>query len=100
MTHFQFTDSQNLNYELLESLYSFIKDRPFRVAECDKNVGLTILDHNLYDTFCLSLLNDSNTYSIIDFDPLESVNSNLKLIIENLTSSKHLDKKLANKLIL
>ncbi len=51
MTHFQFTYSQNLNYELLESLYSFIKDKPFRVAECDKNVGLTILDHNLYDTF-------------------------------------------------
>ena len=43
MTNFKFTYSQNLSYDLLECLYTFVKDKPFCVAECDKNVGLVIL---------------------------------------------------------
>ena len=98
MTNFNFSYSQNLNYDLLECLYTFIKDRPFFVAECDKNVGLTILEHDIYENFCFSLLNDSNTYSVIEHDPLESINVSLRTIINELVSSKNLDKKLANRL--
>ena len=77
MINFKFSYSQNLSYDLLECLFTFVKDKPFVVAECDKNIGLSILDHATYDNFCFSLLNDIETYSLIESDPFETINSNL-----------------------
>lgn len=100
MSNFKFSYTHNLNTLQIKSLYKFIKEKPFCVAECDKNVGLIIVENSKYDFLCRSLLNDINTYEIINSDPLTMINTNIKSVVDELVVNKHLSKKLGDKLLI
>ncbi len=95
-----FTYKKNLSFSQIESLFYFVKNKPFKVAECDKNVGICILDHKIYDDYCNSLLSDTNTYGTVNSDPLNLITQNLNILLDELVLNKDISKKLRKKLVL
>ena len=92
------TNKYNLSISEIESLCNFSKNKPFKVVECDKNVGVCLISNDNYNTLCLSLLNDINTYEQIPADPINLVNETIKTSLDNLLSNKDISEKLYEKL--
>ena len=51
-----------------------------------------------YDKLCLSLLNDTNTYEQINYDPLEEMNNNINAILTDLKLNGDVSNKLFDRL--
>jgi hypothetical protein len=56
----------NLSRHQLINLKNFIKRKPFKICDTDKNVGLAILSNDLYDDLVNQELNNSNVYELIE----------------------------------
>jgi len=70
----KFNITNNLNNDEIKYLFEFIKTKPFKVIDTDKNVGLAIISNDLYDFLTLMMLfsiskfqNPSPPNSIIEF---------------------------------
>jgi hypothetical protein len=50
-------------------LLDFVKRKPFKVVELDKNVGVGIIDKRLYNKLCLEFLSNPDGYEKMDHDP-------------------------------
>ena len=62
----EFNYQQNLTFDEIKSLFFFIKTKPFKVVECDKNVGVIFMSQENYDFLCNKVLNDIETYEKIN----------------------------------
>ena len=98
ISNLAFDYKHNLSISEIESLCNFSKNKPFKVVECDKNVGVCLISNDNYNTLCLSLLNDINTYEQIPADPINLVNETIKTSLDNLLSNKDISEKLYEKL--
>ena len=56
----------NISQDEFRALKYFKNEKPFIVAECDKNIGIAFIPHTLYNSLALSHLNDDN--SLINFN--------------------------------
>jgi predicted GIY-YIG superfamily endonuclease len=92
----------NLNMNLNDILFlkKFVKNKPFEIVNCDKNIGSAIISHELYDKLVYEHLIDSNTYKLINYDPLDSIITKINNSLSNLFKHKQIDKKLYKKLFL
>ncbi len=80
-------------------LRKFIKSRPFKIVELDKNIGVGVLNNNLYNKLCFDVLNDTNTYEIMVEDPLDESIHNIFNIIFDFRVKKKISMKLFKFLI-
>ena len=74
--------NNNISKEEFLQIKGFIKEKPFKIVQCDKNVGFAIISNELYDKLCLSHLNDSNNFVQLTDNPLEHTQI---LLLINLT---------------
>ena len=58
------------------------------------------MENDLYNSLCLSLLNDQNTYESISQDPLNFINLEIKKLLDDLLISKNISKKLHAKVFI
>jgi len=84
---------KNITKEEYFVLTRFLINKPFKVVECDKNVGSAIISHNLYDKLCLQYL-DTVDFEKIEADPLDSVNSVIKTNLDKLLDELDISLKL------
>ena len=61
----------------------FLKNKPFKLVECDKNIGTAIISHQLYKELCLKNL-DTPDFELISIDPLEEIKLKIRNNLENL----------------
>ena len=80
----------NINRDELYYLKTFIKEKPFTVLECDKNIGLAIIDSTEYNNLCEKMLNDSNTYKKLEFNPLIETVDQITKTLSDLKKLKHI----------
>jgi len=73
----------------------FLRLKPFKVVECDKNVGSAIISHHLYNKLCIDYLNTSN-FEIISTDPLEEIKQKITTDLDNLLNNNDISSKLNN----
>jgi hypothetical protein len=78
----------------INTIKEFSRNKPFKVTECDKNIGCAILSLSNYNNLCFSMLSDVSTYKKIDSAPLNSIVTNLNFLLDNLLSTKCISKKL------
>ena len=71
----------NLTNRQLYEMKSFIVKRPFSVVQCDKNIGLAVINNELLHSLCLSHLSDTNTYLKLNINPIEESIIEIKSII-------------------
>ena len=87
---------QNLNHSQLRALLFFKKTRPFKVIDCDKNVGCAIISNDFYNESVYNYLNSDPTYEVISSNPLKktvtNINQNLKLLLSNSHISERMNK--------
>lgn len=95
-----FNYKRNLSHNEVSCLLDFVKRKPFKVVELDKNVGVGIIDKRLYNKLCLEFLSNPDGYEKMDHDPSINSCSSINDILLNLFLNKNLSKKLYNKLII
>lgn len=77
----------NLNKNQLKALRYFIKHKPFRVLEADKNIGAVIMSETLEIELASKVLNDTKTYLKLDSNPLNETINYIDICLNNLVSS-------------
>ena len=89
----------NISKEEYFILTRFLTNKPFKIVECDKNVGSAVISHDLYNKLCLKNLN-SPDFEIIKNDPLELINSEIKHKLDHLLSTNDISLKMRDFLIM
>ncbi len=81
-------------------LKKFVKEKPFKIVQCDKNVGFGVISHTLYNNLCLLHLNDTTNFIELDSNPLEDTQSKIINHLSELVFSQNISKRLSKSLIL
>ena len=100
LSNYNIQIQHNLNKSQLETIYKFSQKNPFKILECDKNIGSAIISNELYDSLVIDNLSNSNNYKQLEYNPLSEVISNIKKHLLILFNDKHIHKKFFDKLIL
>ena len=90
----------NISQDEFRALKYFKNEKPFIVAECDKNIGIAFIPHTLYNSLALSHLNDDKLYLNLEENPLNSKSFIIKNCLENLLQNKDISKNLFKGLII
>ena len=96
LNNIQFNLISNLDNGELALLRKFVKEKPFKIVELDKNVGSGIISNELNEEITLNSLSDKNTYDQIFLDPLETCIKSIKNELNILLNNKKISKKLFN----
>ena len=56
------------------------------------------MSHEYYDFLCMKQLSDSNTYNTLNSNPLNTMNEEIKNILDNLLINKSISKRIYEKL--
>ena len=99
MNKLKINNISNLTRFELNSLKRFVKEKPFKVVELDKNIGVGFMSNELYDQLSLEMLNDQNTYLSIENDPKEDIVIEIKSILIELFNHGHISRKLYSLLL-
>lgn len=88
----------NVGPDLLKSLNFYIKNKPFKILQCDKNVGSILMTNEDFYSLCNSHLLNNDTYELLDYDPLNITIDSINNELLNLSINNHISKKLLNRL--
>ena len=88
----------NLTLEEFNFFKKYVKEKPFKVIDCDKNVGLCIIDNKVYDEFVLEQLNNTTNYLSIPSNPLSSTINLIDETLLDLYNSRDIKKVIYEKL--
>jgi len=89
----------NISKEEYFILSRFLTIKPFKIVECDKNVGSAIISHKAYDILCLKNL-DCPDFEQINENPLEKINQEIVEKLSELLLNNEISEKLKDFLIL
>lgn len=90
----------NLSLEQLNTLTFFIKHKPFKIMDCDKNLGVAFIKHDDYDKIALEHLDSSNSYKCLNYNPIDETINEINSCVGELFKSKHISKQLFDKVFI
>ncbi len=73
LEYLSFDLSNNISLDEYNAIIKYQKEKPFKVVELDKNIGMAIISNQLYNDLAIELLSDHNTYSRINENPLNDI---------------------------
>jgi hypothetical protein len=82
----QINQDHNVSSSQLYFLKKFIINKPFKIIQCDKNIGTAIDSYELQNQLCINHLNDTKIYQELDYNPLNET-------IDKMEKLKHLSLK-------
>ena len=94
ISNISYNNFSNVSLEEFNSISKFQKDKPFKIVELDKNVGLAMISNSLYNNLAMEHLSDTSTYKRIELDPLENTMRLVNNSLENLLINKDISHKL------
>jgi hypothetical protein len=84
----------NLNLDQLNTLKQFLKVKPFKVVELDKNVGAGIISTQLFEYLAFKHLENPDYYDVIDQNPLNDLIDNLCILKSQIVLKRDISYKL------
>ena len=81
---------KNLSYHQFKALSFFRLNKPFRIIDCDKNVGYAIISHELYDKCTLEYLNSDTAYNTIPNNQLDLIINKINFKLNELFINNHI----------
>ena len=81
---------KNLNYHQFKALSFFRLHKPFKIIDCDKNVGYAIISNDLYDKCTLEYLNSDFAYKSIPNNQLDLINDKINTKLNELFTNNHI----------
>ena len=91
--------THNLNINQIRAIYEFSKSKPFKILECDKNVGAALISNERHDKLVFDNLSNLSVYKELNHNPLDITIKQIKLQLTSLYEHKHINKNLFDKLI-
>jgi hypothetical protein len=88
----------NITYEQLKIISIFQKNKPFKIIDCDKNVGLALISNDIYEANVRKYLAQDSTYTLINTDILPVITSNINSSLNDLSNNGYISNKILNKL--
>ena len=88
----------NITYDQLKTISIFQKTKPFKIIDCDKNVGLALISNELYENNIFRFLNQDSSYNLINSDILPEVIQDINTSLSNLYLNNHISNKILNKI--
>lgn len=76
-------------------LERFKRLKPFKIVECDKNVGSALISIKNYNSLCLKSL-DSSDFLNLETDPLSEVSNNIESTLKDLFVNDQISKRMFN----
>ena len=73
-----FTKIVNISSSEFFYLKKFKVEKPFKIIDCDKNVGICLINTELYNRFVELNLNNHEVYQEINYDPLTEIKNNIQ----------------------
>ena len=85
----------NLSKKQITCIKKFLKEKPFKITICDKNVGWAIIDYNLYNEIGNNYLKDNNNFfKEIEKDPQIETLNKYKILISDLFNNEHISERI------
>jgi hypothetical protein len=81
---------KNLNYHQFKALSFFRLHKPFKIIDCDKNVGYAIISNDLYDKCTLEYLNSDTAYKSIPNNQLDLISEKINTKLNELSTNNHI----------
>ena len=78
----------------MECLLDFFKEKPFKIVELDKNVGVGIMSYQLDDLLCSEHISKDSNYLSIASNHISRCISEINSILHDLHLNKHISMKL------
>jgi len=82
----------NFNISSLNKTLTDIKNNKLTITKADKNIGIILINTNLYNKLCIEHLVTDNTYKRVDFNPQYYIYSKAKICILNLYNTNQISK--------
>ena len=79
------------------SIKHFLKFKPFKVVQVDKNLGTAIVSNEDYEKFCLDHLNNNEFFDKINQNPLNDTVSIINNELTDLKINNQISKSIFNK---
>ena len=96
LSNHKLVNQVNLSKNQFSALKYFIKHKPFRVLEADKNIGAVIMSELVENQLADDILADTSTYVKLDSDPLIFTKDFISNKLEDLSNSGHMSKRCKN----
>lgn len=94
------TKNSNLTPDETKALKLLKKDPNIIIKPADKNLGICVIDKNLYYQLAHTQhLNDKTTYKQLDNNPLQKTILHINNTLQQLHNNKHINKHTLNKLL-
>ena len=99
LSDIKISSTYNLETKQLDFLKIFLKNKPFKVVELDKNVGVGLISNDLYLELANHIFDNNLIYEKISDNPLKTaidyIESELIILLEN----KNISQKLFNNIV-
>jgi predicted GIY-YIG superfamily endonuclease len=89
--------NKNLTNEQLKTLKNFKQQKVLKVVECDKNIGMCLIQTDLYNKLVYDHLNNNTLYEKLTQNPLNVTIKTVKTELEILYKRKYISKRLYKK---
>ena len=90
----------NINKNEFFSIKNFIKCKPFKICEADKNIGLVIVSNDLYLNLCKEHLNNVENFENLNENPLDDTQNTIKITLIELFLNRHISNRLFKSLFI
>lgn len=90
----------NISKNQFRAIKDFIKNKPFTVSECDKNIGLAILSNETYETLCQEHLCQIDNFIELTENPIEQAQDSIKNCLIDLFLNRNISNKMLKKLFI
>ena len=92
--------NNNISFSEFKSIKYFIKNKPFKVVACDKNVGSAMIPHSIYSELNNKHLDNIENFEKIEINPLEKTQTDIIKVLTDLKINNNISNRLLNGLLL
>ena len=93
-----FNLSENLTAKQKETLHHYVRYKPFKIIQCDKNVGSMLITHDDHNKLAFDHLLNNNTYKEVNNLEFDSIYEKINSTIKNLYENNHMSKQVFEKI--
>jgi hypothetical protein len=89
----------NISLSEFSKIKDYIKNKPFKILNCDKNIGTAIISQNLFLDLSNKHLEDKDNFTKLTDNPLDYTDNLINDKLTSLVLSKDISSRLAKSLI-
>ena len=99
LSELSYKNQKNLNDDQFKIINDYLLEKPFLILSCDKNIGFSLIQKDLYIKLANEHLLNNKTYEKISYNPLKETTFKINKELSNLNKDGHISDQLFQKLL-